>query len=171
VALPVSVNLSRVDVFDPNLFSTLDRLVSQHRLSCRDLKLEVTESAYTADAEQLVKVIKQLRSRGYEIEMDDFGSGYSSLNMLSTLPVDILKMDIEFIRNIEHDEKDLRLVELIVDIARYLGVPVVAEGVETESQLRLLKNAGCDLVQGYLFSRPLPADEFERSVLAKAAEK
>jgi EAL domain-containing protein (putative c-di-GMP-specific phosphodiesterase class I) len=110
VALPVSVNLSRVDVFDPNLFSTLDRLVSQHRLSCRDLKLEVTESAYTADAEQLVKVIKQLRSRGYEIEMDDFGSGYSSLNMLSTLPVDILKMDIEFIRNIEHDEKDLRLV-------------------------------------------------------------
>jgi EAL domain-containing protein (putative c-di-GMP-specific phosphodiesterase class I) len=80
-------------------------------------------------------------------------------------------MDIEFIRNIEHDEKDLRLVELIVDIARYLGVPVVAEGVETESQLRLLKNAGCDLVQGYLFSRPLPADEFERSVLAKAAEK
>ena len=85
--------------------------------------------------------------------------------MLSSLPVDVLKMDIAFIRNIERNEKDFRLVELIIDIARYLKVPVVAEGVETENQLKLLKNAGCDLVQGYYFSRPLPADEFERTVL------
>jgi EAL domain-containing protein (putative c-di-GMP-specific phosphodiesterase class I) len=74
-------------------------------------------------------------------------------------------MDMAFIRNIEHSEKDLRLVELIVDIARYLGVPVIAEGVETKSQLQLLKEAGCNLVQGYYFSRPLPADEFERKLL------
>ena len=125
----------------------------------------MTESAYTENAEQLIRVINELRAKGYEIEMDDFGSGYSSLNMLSSLPVDVLKMDIDFIRNIERTEKDFRLVELIIDIARYLKVPVVAEGVETANQLKLLKNAGCDLVQGYYFSKPLPAGEFERKIL------
>ena len=170
LTLPVSVNLSRMDVFDPKLGSTLDDIVARNGLNCADLKLEVTESAYTENADQLIKVIEELRGKGYEIEMDDFGSGYSSLNMLSSMPVDILKMDIAFIRNIEVSAKDLRLVELIVDIARYLNVPVIAEGVETENQLRLLKDAGCDIVQGYYFSRPLPADAFERTVLAKALE-
>ena len=162
VTLPVSVNLSRVDVFDPNLVATLERLVAENGLERRDLTLEITESAYTENADQLIRVIEDLREKGYVIEMDDFGSGYSSLNMLSSLPVDVLKMDIAFIRNIERNEKDFHLVELILDIARYLKVPVVAEGVETEKQLRLLKGAGCDLVQGYYFSRPLPADEFEQ---------
>ena len=165
--LPVSVNLSRVDVFDPNLTDTLDQLVALHGIKRSDLKLEVTESAYTDNADELIRVIKGLRSKGYEIEMDDFGTGYSSLNMLSSMPVDILKMDIAFIRNIENNEKDLRLVEVIVDIARYLKVPVVAEGVETEGQLNLLRKAGCDLIQGYYFSHPLPADEFEQKILGK----
>jgi EAL domain-containing protein (putative c-di-GMP-specific phosphodiesterase class I) len=165
ISLPVSVNLSRVDVFDPNLIETLDSIIKRNCLQCGDLKLEVTESAYTENAEQLIRVINELRAKGYEIEMDDFGSGYSSLNMLSSLPVDVLKMDIDFIRNIERNEKDFRLVELIIDIARYLKVPVVAEGVETANQLKLLKDAGCDLVQGYYFSRPLPAAEFERKIL------
>ena len=165
VTLPVSVNLSRVDVFDPDLPDTLDRLVEENRLTRADLLLEVTESAYTENAEHLIRVIEHLREKGYEIEMDDFGSGYSSLNMLSSLPIDVLKMDIAFIRNIERNEKDFRLVELILDIARSLKVPVVAEGVETEKQLQLLKDAGCDLVQGFYFSRPLPAAEFERTIL------
>ncbi len=165
ISLPVSVNLSRVDVFDPELIGTLDGILAKNGLKPGDMKLEVTESAYTENAEQLIRVINELRTKGYEIEMDDFGSGYSSLNMLSSLPVDVLKMDIDFIRNIERNEKDLRLVELIIDIARYLKVPVVAEGVETENQLKLLKDAGCDLVQGYYFSRPLPAAEFERKIL------
>lgn len=163
--LPVSVNLSRVDVFDPDLCAKLDKIVKKYDLGYGNLKLEVTESAYTENADQLIKVIERLRSKGYQIEMDDFGSGYSSLNMLSSTPVDIIKMDIAFIRNIEHSDKDLRLVELIVDIARYLNVPVIAEGVETQNQLQLLKEAGCDLVQGYYFSRPLPAEEFERQLL------
>ena len=165
VTLPVSVNLSRIDVFDPGLFETLDDLVRKNGLKTKDLQLEITESAYTENAEQLVKVIDRLRGKGYLIEMDDFGSGYSSLNMLSDMPIDVLKMDIGFIRNIERDEKDLRLVELIVDIARYLDVPVIAEGVETEAQLKLLRGAGCDLVQGYYFSRPLPAEKFENNLL------
>lgn len=97
--------------------------------------------------------------------MDDFGSGYSSLNMLSSLPVDVLKMDMKFIQNIEANDKDFRLVELILDIANYLNVPVVAEGVETLNQLELLRQAGCDLVQGYYFSRPLPPEEFETLIV------
>ena len=96
--------------------------------------------------------------------MDDFGSGYSSLNMLSEMPIDVLKMDMMFVRNIEMSETDFRLVKLIIDIAKYLRLKVVAEGVETEGQLSLLKNAGCDLVQGYYFSRPVPADEFKEMI-------
>jgi EAL domain-containing protein (putative c-di-GMP-specific phosphodiesterase class I)/ABC-type amino acid transport substrate-binding protein/GGDEF domain-containing protein len=167
VTLPVSVNLSRVDVFDPKLFATLDGIIEENGLRPGDLLLEVTESAYTEDADQLIQVIRQLREKGYEIEMDDFGSGYSSLNMLSSLPVDVLKMDMAFIQNIERDERDMHLVELILDIAKYLKVPVVAEGVETAGQLKLLRDAGCDIVQGYYFSRPLPSAEFETHILEK----
>ena len=165
MTLPVSVNLSRVDVFDADLFDVLDGITAKYGLRHADLKLEVTESAYTENADHLIRVIGQLREKGYEIEMDDFGSGYSSLNMLSSMPIDVLKMDIGFIRNIERNERDFHLVELILDIARYLKVPVIAEGVETENQLRLLRDAGCDLVQGYYFSRPLPAEEFEKKIL------
>ena len=168
VTLPVSVNLSRIDVFDPTLESTLDRLFAEHGLSHDNLTLEVTESAYTENADQVIRVIEGLREKGYRIEMDDFGSGYSSLNMLSSMPIDVLKMDRAFIQNIEHSEKDVRLVALILDIARNLKVPVVAEGVETEGQLKLLKDLGCDLVQGYYFSRPLPATEFETAILTNA---
>lgn len=165
--VPVSINLSRVDIFDTDLISTLDGIVSKYGLDRTDLLLEVTESAYTENSEHVVEVVNRLREHGYKIEMDDFGSGYSSLNTLSSLPVDVLKMDMVFIQNIERNERDFRLVELILDIARYLKVPVIAEGVETKRQLMLLKNAGCDLVQGYYFSRPLPADEFEQSILNK----
>ena len=171
VTVPVSVNLSRVDVFNPDLPSILDGIIEKYKLDCRNLILEVTETAYTENADHLIRIIGQLREKGYMIEMDDFGSGYSSLNMLSSMPIDVLKMDIAFIRNIERNEKDLRLVELIVDIARYLKVPVVAEGVETENQLRLLKDTGCDLVQGYYFSRPLPAEAFEEMILSRAEKK
>ncbi|MBR2798081.1 MAG: EAL domain-containing protein [Clostridia bacterium] len=161
VTLPVSVNLSRVDVFDPSLEERLESLVERYGLDHKALKLEVTESAYTENAEQMIELINRLRGRGFEIEMDDFGSGYSSLNMLSSMPIDVLKMDMKFVRNIVQSEKDFRLVGVVLDIARYLKVPVVAEGVETEEQLNMLKEAGCDLIQGYYFSRPVPPEEFE----------
>ena len=161
MTVPLSVNVSRTEVFDPDLEKSLLQLVEDNGLSAKDIKLEVTESAYTDDANQLVAVIQQLRDRDFEIEMDDFGSGYSSLNTISTLPIDVLKMDMKFIQNIEENNRDFRLIELILDIAKYLNVPVVAEGVETEHQLRLLRDAGCDYVQGYYFSRPLPAADFE----------
>ena len=159
--LPVSVNLSRADVFDPTLVSRLIRLIEDNGLSYSDLKLEVTESAYTDKANDLLRLVHTLRDLGFDIEMDDFGSGYSSLNMLSEMPIDVLKMDMRFVRNIETSETSFRLVKLIVDIAKYLKLNVVAEGVETEGQLKLLQDAGCDLVQGYYFSKPLPPEEFE----------
>ena len=162
--LPVSVNLSRADVFDPTLVDRLVKLIEENNLSFKDIKLEVTESAYTDKAQDLLNIVKRLRDLGFEIEMDDFGSGYSSLNMLSDMPIDVLKMDMRFIRNIEQSETDMHLVRLILDIAKYLRLMVVAEGVETEGQLNLLKDAGCDLVQGFYFSRPIPPEEFEKLI-------
>lgn len=163
--LPVSVNFSRTDIFDPTLIDRLTHLITDNGLDYRDVKLEITESACTDNARALLEVIRCLRRMGFEIEMDDFGSGYSSLNMLSDMPIDVLKMDMKFIRNIEESETDLRLVNLILDISRYLNLNVVAEGVETEGQLDLLKKAGCNLVQGYYFSRPVPAGEFEALII------
>ena len=165
VTIPVSVNLSRVDVFDPTLEKTLDEILTYNELDHTALKLEVTESAYTENADQVIRVVESLRGKGYEVEMDDFGTGYSSLNMLSAMPIDVLKMDRAFVRNIEHDEKDIQLVALILGIAKNLRIPVVAEGVETEEQMKLLKDLGCELVQGYYFSRPLQASEFEETYI------
>ena len=96
--------------------------------------------------------------------MDDFGSGYSSLNMLTSMPIDVLKMDKAFIRNIQPGNKEMKLVELVLDIAKNLGVPVVAEGVETEEELKMLKEAGCDIIQGYYFSKPIPPSEMEKFI-------
>ena len=162
--LPVSVNISRTDVFDTTLVDRLKELVEENGLDYSNIKLEITETAYTENSKGLLDLIDSLRELGFAIEMDDFGSGYSSLNMLSSMPIDVLKMDMKFIRNIETNETDRRLVQLVLDIAKYLNVPVVAEGVENEKQLEILRNASCDLVQGYYFSRPLPPDEFEKLI-------
>lgn len=162
--LPVSVNLSRSDLFDPTVTERLKELIEKNGLDYNHMKLEITESAYTNNAREVLRVIGELRDLGFEIEMDDFGSGYSSLNMLSDMPIDVLKMDMKFIRNIETSETDRKLVSLVLDIAKYLEVPVVAEGVETEGQMELLKKGGCKLVQGYYFSRPVPPEEFEKLI-------
>ena len=162
--LPVSVNLSRVDIFDPALTDKLVELVRDYDLKFDDLKLEVTESSYTDNAKMLLELIHNLRTMGFEVEMDDFGAGYSSLNMLSDMPIDVLKMDMKFVRNIEQSETDLLLVKLIIDIARYMNLEVVAEGVENNKQLSLLQDAGCNVVQGFYFSRPLPPEEFEKLI-------
>jgi EAL domain-containing protein (putative c-di-GMP-specific phosphodiesterase class I) len=162
--IPVSVNLSRSDVYDPSLVEQLQCLILDNGLEYSDLKLEVTESAYTDNADEMISMIENLRDKGFEIEMDDFGSGYSTLNMLSSLPIDVLKMDMKFIRNVEKDIKNFRLIELVLDIAKFLDVPVVAEGVETEEQMKMLRDAKCELVQGFFFSRPLPPEVFEELI-------
>ena len=161
-AVPVSVNVSRIDMLTPNLKKIFKEILEENRLSPDDLILEITESAYTGDSEQVISTVKELRGMGFRIEMDDFGTGYSSLGMLSHLPIDALKLDMSFIRSAFGENRDVRMIELIIDIADYLHVPVVAEGVETEEQYLVLKAMGCDMVQGYYFSKPVPPEDFDR---------
>ena len=164
-SVPVSVNVSRVDMMDPELPDTLRSLVEENCLDFGDLHLEITESAYTQDAAQIVETVSRLRSLGFQIEMDDFGSGYSSLNMLSTLPIDALKLDMQFIRTAFSGGGNLRMLEITIDISDSLSVPMIAEGVETAEQAGKLKEIGCAVVQGYYFARPMPAADFERYLL------
>ena len=173
VSVPVSVNVSRVDMFDTDLAGILTELLRENGLTPADLLLEITESAYTRDSSQIIERVNQLRDLGFHIEMDDFGTGYSSLSMISELPIDALKLDMIFIRTAFAGNRSTRLIEIIIDIADFLGVPVIAEGVETEEQMTALREMGCDLVQGYYFSRPVPGEAFEEFLLAgrRTAEK
>ena len=163
-SIPVSVNVSRIDMLTPNLKSIFTDILDSQGLSAQDLMLEITESAYTGDSDQVILMARELRGvgMGFRIEMDDFGTGYSSLGMLSNLPIDVLKLDMSFVRSAFGEKRDVRMIELIIDIADYLNVPVVAEGVETQEQYLALKELGCELVQGYYFSRPVPPDQFDR---------
>ncbi len=165
--VPVSVNVSRIDILSYGFMEEISGIVEENGLEPADLYLEVTESAYTEDAERIITVVEALRKKGFRIEMDDFGSGYSSLNMLSSLPIDVLKLDMKFIRNIHKNPRDFGLVELVLGIARFLDAVVVAEGVENEEQYKLLKGAGCDVIQGFYFSRPVPPEEFEQFLSQK----
>ena len=162
--VPVSVNVSRIDIYDPNLENKFCNILEQNKLTPNEYMIEITESAYSDNAQGLIDVLSSMRSKGFRIEMDDFGTGYSSLGMLTELPIDILKIDMSFVRNMEKHEKNKRMVELIIDIAKFLKVPCVAEGVETESQLQTLKRMGCDVIQGYYFSKPVPPEEFVKFI-------
>ena len=170
ISIPVSVNVSRVDVFNPQLCDILTDIANNNGLSVEKLLLEITESAYTDNAQQIIDTVAALREKGFKIEMDDFGCGYSSLNMLTSLPIDALKLDMKFIRNICTNPKDYRLVGIMIDIARLLEVPVIAEGVETKEQMELLKAVGCDIIQGYYFSKPLPPEDFDKLIEAELKE-
>lgn len=161
ITIPVSVNVSRIDMMDDGFVDEMIGVVDDAGITSDGYMLEVTESAYTDNSKQIISVVHDLREKGFKVEMDDFGTGYSSLNMLSELPVDVLKLDMRFIRNIHTNPKDRRMVELVVDIAKYLEVKVVAEGVEYEEQFELLRDIGVDVIQGYYFSKPIPAECME----------
>jgi diguanylate cyclase (GGDEF)-like protein len=172
-SVPVSVNVSRIDMLTPDLKGIFKEILNEYKLDPEDLVLEITESAYTGDSDQVITTAKELRGMGmgFRIEMDDFGTGYSSLGMLSHLPIDALKLDMSFIRNAFGETRDVRMIELIIDIADYLHVPVVAEGVETEEQYMVLKAMGCDYVQGYFFSKPVPHEEFDHFLVERGNAK
>ena len=165
--VPISVNMSRIDLFNPNLIDTLTTIVKENEINYADLLLEVTESAATNDIDSIIDKIKKLREIGFKIEIDDFGTGYSSLSMINKIPLDALKIDMIFIRNAFASQNDNQMIKIIIDIASYLKVPTIAEGVETKEQVDALKTLGCDIVQGYYFSKPIPADEFERFLIEK----
>ena len=161
---PVSVNLSRIDIYNPNLEKILAENIKKNGLEPNDLLLEITESAFMDNFEQLINVTNSLSNTGFKIELDDFGSGYSSLNILTSIPFDILKIDMQFVKNINKNEKDNSLIKFIVNIAKALDLMIVAEGVENKMQYDFLKDLGCEIIQGYLFAKPLPASEFEKLI-------
>ena len=160
--IPVSVNVSHIDIYDENLVEEFRTMIRENGLDPSMIHLEITESAYAEDSDRLISVVEELRKLGFLIEMDDFGSGYSSLNMLSMLPLDVIKLDREFIRNMQKNEKGAKMVELVLDVARFLNVPCIAEGVESENEYRMLKEMKCDIIQGYYFAHPLTPAAFDR---------
>ncbi|MBQ9015048.1 MAG: EAL domain-containing protein [Firmicutes bacterium] len=160
--LPVSINLSRVDLFDDELEERLIGLVEEFGLKPEEYMLEITESACAVDMDQMVAKLNRLRDRGFVIEMDDFGTGYSSLNALTEIPLDVLKVDMKFARQLTADEQSHKMISIIMEIAEWLSVETIAEGIETEEQLRIFKSLGCDTAQGYYFSKALPAEKFEQ---------
>lgn len=159
--IAVSVNVSRADIYNDNLANILVKTVEKYNLPPSRLHLEITESGYLEDVKLLIDEVRNLRSLGFVIEMDDFGSGYSSFNLLNEMPIDILKLDMEFIRSEIKKPVDKGLLQHIMGIARTMELKVIAEGVETEEQLERLREFGCDYAQGYYFSKPIPVKEFE----------
>nr|WP_298544223.1 EAL domain-containing protein [uncultured Lachnoclostridium sp.] len=159
--MSVSVNVSRADIYNEDLADTLVKIIEKYDLDPSRLHLEITESAYTENPKQIIDTVTTLRELGFVIEMDDFGSGYSSLNMLNDMPIDILKLDMKFIRSEMAKPKSQGILQFIINLARWMNLSVVAEGVETKAQLLRLTEIGCDYVQGYYFAKPMPCQEFE----------
>ena len=159
--LPVSVNVSRADIYQVNLVEILLEIVHKYGVEPEQLHLELTESAYTENPAQIISTVEKLRKEGFIIEMDDFGSGYSSLNMLNQMKLDVLKLDMKFIQSETAKPVAQGVLHFIVGLARWMNLSVVAEGVETRDQLERLRDIGCDYVQGYFFAKPMPAAEFE----------
>ena len=166
--LSVSVNVSRVDIYSHDLIDFFVNILTEYGIPADHYMLEITESAYTDNSDQLIDTLQELRELGFRIEMDDFGTGYSSLNMLSVLPIDILKVDKAFLSNIITDARARKMVDLVLDIADFMEMPVVAEGVEKEEEYHILKKLGCDVIQGYYFSKPLPEAEMTRLLEERA---
>lgn len=161
--VPISINVSRIDIFSMNVPAYLHSLIEEFELKPKYLKVEITESAYAENNDQIVRTIKELEEMGFLVMMDDFGSGYSSLNMLKSIEVDVLKIDMKFLDIDENEkEKGIGILESVVNMSRQLGVPVIVEGVETKKQEEFLSSMGCRYVQGYYYYRPLPIAEFEK---------
>ena len=159
--IPVSVNVSRADIYNADLPDLLRQIVEKHGIDPSRLHLEITESAYTENPRQIIDTVSYLRGMGFVIEMDDFGSGYSSLNMLNELPIDILKLDMKFIQSETAKPESQGILQFIIGLARWMNLSVIAEGVETKAQVDRLRQIGCDYVQGFFFARPVAPDQFE----------
>ncbi|MDD4509391.1 MAG: EAL domain-containing protein [Oscillospiraceae bacterium] len=167
--LPVSVNISRYDMFRDDFFDVLTELVEKYNIPIELLRLEVTETAFAKTAEQIITIVKRLIDYGFTVEIDDFGSGYSSLNTLKDVPAQVLKLDMKFLENSGDTARGGNIVESVVRMAKWLNMTVIAEGVETTAQADYLKSIGCYYVQGYLYAKPMPVAEYE--TLASKADK
>ncbi|MEG2123162.1 MAG: EAL domain-containing protein [Clostridium sp.] len=165
---PISVNVSRVNIYNPKLVETLLELVDRYQLEPALLNLELTESAYTDNPTAMKKAMTQLQNHGFTIMMDDFGSGYSSLSLLKDIKIDILKIDMRFLSDTETAGRGENIIASVIRMAKWLNIPVIAEGAETKEQVELLRSVGCDYVQGYYFARPMPVHEYETLYLSSS---
>lgn len=165
--IPVSVNVSRLEFYDPNLCRSIIDLTERYRLEPQMMRLEITESAYTDNPQQLLAAMKELQNYGFQVLMDDFGSGYSSLNMLKDVPVDILKMDMKFLEDQGISGRGPEILASLVRMAKKLGMRTIAEGIETKEQGDFLRSVGCEYGQGYYYARPMPADSFTSLLMAR----
>ena len=163
--ISLSVNISRMDLYNHDLIGYLERLLKEYGINSDKLFLEILESAYMDNSGQLITIVENMRTEGFTVEMDDFGTGYSSLAMLAQVPVDVIKMDMSFVRGMQSDDKREKMIGLIIDIAKYLDIRVVAEGVEDKKTVDFLKTVGCNIIQGYYFSKPLPEEEFVKKFM------
>ena len=158
--LPVSVNVSRLNLYNLDLLDFLMGLVKKYHISPEYLHLEITESAYTEEPRQLVEEVDLFRKNGFKVSMDDFGRGFSSLNMIKDLPVDTLKLDLGFVTRGDADGRGVRIMGGMVDMAKDMEMSVVVEGVENQEQLDFVRQMGAGYVQGYCFAKPMPKVEF-----------
>lgn len=159
---PISVNISRLDIYNPHLCEILLSIIKKYGISADLFRLEITESAYVENPSQLIQTIECLRSSGFIVEMDDFGSGYSSLNSLKDVPVDVLKLDLCFLSGENRLRRSEQILVSIVEMSKKLNLKIIAEGVETKEQADFLTSIGCSIIQGFYYSRPVPIEEFEK---------
>lgn len=163
----ISVNISPKDFYFTDVYKTFTELVERFGIKPENLHLEITETAIMNDFKKQLVLIQRLREYGFCVEMDDFGSGYSSLNMLKDMCVDTLKVDMEFLRKTENTERAHTILKMIISLSKQLGMEVITEGVETKEHVDLLTEIGTDIFQGYYFSKPMPVDEFEKRYVFK----
>jgi EAL domain-containing protein (putative c-di-GMP-specific phosphodiesterase class I) len=167
--LQISVNLSPRQFDDPNLVADVAAALSSAQIGAAALKLEVTEGLIMRDTAKSIETLRKLKEFGVTIAIDDFGTGYSSLSYLRKLPLDVLKIDRSFVQGIGTSAEDDAIVRAVISMAQSLGLSVTAEGIETDEQARLLREWSCQAGQGYLFSRPLPAEEFTTLFRARSS--
>lgn len=161
---PVSVNISRVSLYNPNLAEDICELVERYHIPTELFQLELTETAYASNPTQIWADMSKLQKKGFTILMDDFGSGYSSLNVLKDINVDVLKLDMKFLTNAADPVRSHVILKAVVHMAKDLDIPCIAEGVEQVSQAEFLKKVGCEYVQGYLYAKPMPVKDYEALV-------
>lgn len=169
--VPVAINLSRVDIYNPQLPEIIIDILNQQQLKPEYIQLEITETAYMDNPKQLIATVDRLKQYGFQIDMDDFGSGYSSLNMLNEVPVDTLKLDMRFLRDAQTTSRGGNILFFIMNLAKWLEVTVVAEGIETREQMLYLRGLGCNYGQGYYFAKPMPSDDYQHLLSIQTANK
>ena len=161
----MSVNLSARQLDQPNLVGTVGDVLSGTGLAPEHLTLEITETALMSNTDAAIAVLHALKDLGVMLAIDDFGTGFSSLTYLRRLPLDVLKVDKSFVDGLGKSKGDTAIVGAVINLAHTLDLRVIAEGVETESQLEVLRDLGCDYAQGFLFSRPVPEAELAKALM------